>query len=381
MASLAQIEANRRNASKSTGPTSPDGKVSSSRNSTKHGLTAEASDGETTYPGFEARLAEWEASVRPQTTATRLALRRAVGATFRLEACRVAFDDAIARHRVRAEQAWDDDRFAEAAALVGRLSRKPEVIAHQLRTSAHGVALLIRLWERLAESLEAEGGEWDDSEIATACDLLGIPTILRSGRLPFDPDEPGGDVPEARRAFVREELESLNAKLVGPMASLDALDHDIAVRGSLAMLTPPVRLILRYEAAASRVFDRMYALAKSPSEADSEPALTRMSEPAESRPRVRAGTPEAPPIDAPPDDETADLERRKAMDYEGLLARASASVTGFAGVRVDGPAEPAPMAAVSSPAEADPTASRPESTSHLNRHRRRARAARARAAG
>jgi hypothetical protein len=41
MTSLRQIEANRRNASKSTGPTTAQGKQRSSRNALRHGLTAE----------------------------------------------------------------------------------------------------------------------------------------------------------------------------------------------------------------------------------------------------------------------------------------------------------------------------------------------------
>src|SRR5262245_33939099 len=41
MTSLKQIEANRRNALKSTGPRSPEGKQRASRNALRHGLTAE----------------------------------------------------------------------------------------------------------------------------------------------------------------------------------------------------------------------------------------------------------------------------------------------------------------------------------------------------
>src|SRR5205823_6560972 len=58
MTTFKQIEANRRNARRSTGPTSDEGKLRSRRNAVRHGLTAETvigalEDGED-YKAFEA---------------------------------------------------------------------------------------------------------------------------------------------------------------------------------------------------------------------------------------------------------------------------------------------------------------------------------------
>ena len=90
MSSLKQIEANRRNALKSTGPTTDEGKESSRCNAVRHGLTAETviADLENAedYQAFEAAvIADYDAQTAVERELVlRLAsvlwrLRRAIG--------------------------------------------------------------------------------------------------------------------------------------------------------------------------------------------------------------------------------------------------------------------------------------------------------------
>ena len=85
MASQAQIEANRRNAQKSTGPKTPDGRAAVRFNSVKHGLTARALTliGENEAE-FKALLDAMEAEHQPATPTETALVRRIAMASWRL---------------------------------------------------------------------------------------------------------------------------------------------------------------------------------------------------------------------------------------------------------------------------------------------------------
>ena len=124
MTSLKQIEANRRNAQKSAGPTTPEGKERSRRNAVRHGLTAETvitplEDAED-YAAFQAAvIADYDAeSAVERELVLRLAsvlwrLRRATGIETAL------FDSVTAESRTH-EHRLLHETFAKPPDLSGR---------------------------------------------------------------------------------------------------------------------------------------------------------------------------------------------------------------------------------------------------------------------
>ena len=124
MSSLKQIEANRRNALKSTGPITPEGKERSRRNAVRHGLTAEtviaALEDAEDYQAFEAAvIADYDAeSAVERELVLRLAsvlwrLRRATG-------IETALFESVAAEPGKVEHGSSRPTLVEAADLSDR---------------------------------------------------------------------------------------------------------------------------------------------------------------------------------------------------------------------------------------------------------------------
>ena len=86
MATERQIEANRRNAKLSSGPSSLEGKSRSRLNATKHGLAGELADVEAGLsPEFLDRREKWAPEYQPVGEGANWALDQAVAASLRIE--------------------------------------------------------------------------------------------------------------------------------------------------------------------------------------------------------------------------------------------------------------------------------------------------------
>ena len=205
MATAAQIEANRRNAQKSTGPKTDEGKARVRRNAFKHGMTAL-----TIMPvlpqedpkELEDRTQQAITAMKPRNPLELDLVRRAVRLAGELDrAERVA--TAHLAHRVRMDaRSGTDTVSAEELKKVHDLGSKlffqagiglgypestgddyPAVIVRRLEESAEGCRWLLARWAELRNVLDRKAA-WDYPEILRLVGLLG----KRSIEAHFDPE-------------------------------------------------------------------------------------------------------------------------------------------------------------------------------------------------
>jgi hypothetical protein len=252
MATQAQIEANRQNAQKSTGPKSPPGKCASAANSTKHGLTAE----KLVLPEHRAeamrRKERWNDELRPGTLTGLYALDRMVAMSLRIEQCQNTLDGLFVAETTEAKLDWPGLRRREAVVLAEGLAKRPDRVAAQLQETRQGVELLIERWDYLIAALEQ--GEWDESDRALALDLLGVPLHHRKpGRTPVDPRDGAALIPFIA-AVIGREVARLQEQLETVLLATDDLACAHGQAWLKVLLGKPAALVMRYEREACRRF-------------------------------------------------------------------------------------------------------------------------------
>jgi hypothetical protein len=172
--SQARIEANRRNAQKSTGPRTPEGRRASSMNAVTHGLHCETVEPEDQRELIDARVAEWSGDLKPEGAAQRWMVRRAAAASVRLDLC---LEAEVSRRESAAERA-EAKYVREAKYRVGKLGEgfdhNPLFVVEALEATAFGCEWLIAELSSLARDLADEDGYLGGYERMRAVRMLGL---------------------------------------------------------------------------------------------------------------------------------------------------------------------------------------------------------------
>ena len=285
----ARLEANRRNAAKSTGPKTSEGKEASSRNALKHGLTGggvalTAED----FARVDAIAAGLHADFRPSTTYGRSMLDRAALMIGRLERS-ARHERALITGQIRdAGEAFDADRRALADDIFDGLAADPAAALAELLRSPEGIDRLI--------------GEWSTIDLDVAW------TPEQRAKVERMTGQPGLDQASVR-AMIATEIRRLEAARqaldLGPIARARAEALDLALFGT----SPGAILARRYEMATDRALHKAMKAFRDAEAAGPDAGNPETPEPsaslgsffpakaAEPRPTFEAPTPLPVPLD------------------------------------------------------------------------------------
>jgi hypothetical protein len=261
MSTLRQREANRRNGLLNKGARSPD--AASAANGRTHGLCASKWLRDDERERLAERTAELEDELMPDNAAQRAVVAEIAAAVVRIESCDMDEENWRFHRSQRAEYYWDEDRQAEAEALMEKLDRNPSLYVRKLRQTLQGARRLRRAFAALAALVsrgaagEGEPGRpLDAVSRERAFDLLGLEPEERQGVTPLDlPGGRSGDdaaLAAHQAALFAEQLADLDRLTSERYVELDQKLRLEAMLGNFPGIDDQTRLIRRYRAEAQR---------------------------------------------------------------------------------------------------------------------------------
>jgi hypothetical protein len=247
--SQARIEANRRNAARSTGPKTEEGKARSRANALKHGLCGSIVVPESA-DDIQARALDLYNAFKPYTGYQAWNIDRAAILQIRIE--RVERMERRIRDKIslRAELTWDDDRKLEAEVLGGTLAKRPPEVVEMLRRTPQGCDWLMARWALLAHAADTQDGQWTAEQTELAYDLLATPSMFRTGKPGASVDFEGRVIdPADDSAAVARRMVSELKEHRAVVADLDEVDRALMEADLDHETSSELRRLRRYESA------------------------------------------------------------------------------------------------------------------------------------
>jgi hypothetical protein len=237
------------------GPKTSEGKANSSGNAVKHGYTSKQPQNDlidlTTY---EIRLEDWMAEYSPQTKVGEYYLRQMVVTTLKIESCEEDLLAIVKPYASRAVSSWEEVLAVNAAELLAKIAKSPDVIAKKLMLTLHGCRALLTEWRVLGESL-FKTGVFGEDERNRALDLLGCNAQFRQGQTPIDPPTGHSDPKRWINDRMLAEANRLDARIQdGSLSKTNDLERRRAIGGYGLANDPEARKLYRYERELQRRF-------------------------------------------------------------------------------------------------------------------------------
>src|SRR3954451_12015675 len=250
--SEARLAANRRNAQRSTGPKTEEGKQRSRANALKHGLCASVVVAEDAKL-VQQRASDWFDALKPQCEYHSWLVDEVAIISLRIDRCERMERRARDAKAIRAELCWEDDRRLDAVRLGGLLSKRPDEVVEELRRPPQGCEWLMTRWAMLAHTADLKGS-WTPEQARMAFDLLGTPIEFREGIKPGASLDLDGRMIESAddpAAVARREIAALKERRE-LVEGLDEVNQPLAVADLNDEDDPELRRLRRYESALHR---------------------------------------------------------------------------------------------------------------------------------
>jgi len=169
-----KAEANRRNAQKSTGPKTPEGKERSRRNGLKHGLAAKVVLPEADQAAIEKETQVLMEEILPEGQVETELVEQTAAAAVRIRMCQRIETETQLDVKRTAVTDWEHRKRNAIRAKASRLKEDPAELVEELERTAFGCDWLINRWNDLRRPLEANG-EWTVENLRQATRLKGLP--------------------------------------------------------------------------------------------------------------------------------------------------------------------------------------------------------------